>query len=172
MGRPPKLTDQQKAIIGRRLAQGESGRSLAKEFKVSEATIRANVSPQVATIQDVAGRLSRAEMDLEALPISTQVSTRTLADHLKGITQSAAKAAETGMKTAELLQTRALKSVEKLDDNSTPEDLRFPDALLTVGNKATQLGLGLMAANKGAVPDPADTGKDALLRDIAAMLPN
>ena len=84
MGRPSKLTDRQKAEIGRRLAQGESGRKLAREFKCSEATIRANVSAQVATIQDVAGRLADAERDLERLPVSAQVSARTLADQLNG----------------------------------------------------------------------------------------
>ena len=172
MGRPPALNDRQKAEIGRRLAQGEGMSALAREFKVGLTTLKRNFSDHVTEIRNVANALAQTELVMESMPVSVQVSVRSLADSLKGISLGAAKAADIGMQTAHILQTRALRSVQRLDDDSTPEDLRFPDALLTVGNKATQLGLGLMAANKGAVPDAADTNREALLRDIAAMMPN
>ena len=163
MGRPSKLTDRQKAEIGRRLAQGESGRKLAKEFKCSEATIRANVSAQVATIQDVAGRLADAERDLERLPISAQVSARSLADHLKGISTNLAEAALVGSDTALALAVRANRKLQALDD-ADPEvataALKSIGALHAIGNEASKTAMGLVSANKGKGGDSASTLED------------
>lgn len=163
MGRPSKLTDRQKAEIGRRLAQGESGRKLAREFKCSEATIRANVSAQVATIQDVAGRLADAERDLERLPISAQVSARTLADHLKGISSNLAEAALMGSDTARALAIRANKKLKDLDGDD-PEKvgaaLKSIGALHVIGNEASKTAMGLVNANKGKGGDAASTLED------------
>lgn len=157
MGRPSKLTERQKAEIGRRLAQGESGRKLAKEFKCSEATIRANVSAQVATIQDVAVRLAHAELDMERLPISAQVSTRTLADQMKKVSVHMANAAESGAKTAEILNGIALRKAELLTDNMDMEDLRPINALAETANKSMNPAAVLLNANRGKDPEVQGT---------------
>ena len=160
MGRPSKLTDRQKAEIGRRLAQGESGRKLAREFKCSEATIRANVSAQVATIQDVAGRLADAERDLERLPVSAQVSARTLADQLKGIQNSVANVAAAGARTADRLHQLAEGKAKHLGDLSTSEDLKPIAVLVATANEAIKPALTLVQANKGKGSDAATTLED------------
>lgn len=163
MGRPSKLTERQKGEIGRRLAQGESGRKLAKEFRCSEATIRANVSAQVATIQDVAGRLADAERDLERLPISAQVSARSLADHLKGISANLAEAALIGSDTARALAVRAngkLKALDDADPEVATAALKTIGALHAIGNEASKTAMGLVSANKGKGGDSASTLED------------
>lgn len=155
MGRPSALTDKQKAEISRRLALGEGMSALAREFKVGLTTMKRNFSDQVTEIRSIANSLARTELAMESMPFSAQVSIRSLADHLKGITENAAKAADTGMKTANILQSKALKAVQALDEHATAEDLRFSDALLTVAGKASLLGTQLMNANKNNVADQA-----------------
>ena len=150
MGRPSSLTASQWAEAGRMLASGDSYSKVAKHFKVGKSTLVGRFSDRLETIKDVAQRLSTAEVDLERLPVSDQVSVRTLTEHLKGIANHAAKAAEAGMRTAGILQERALKTVQGIDDDSTPEDLRMADACLTVAGKASALGVSLMQANRDA----------------------
>lgn len=168
MGRPPALTDRQKAEIGRRLAQGESAASLAKEFKVGRATMTRCFSGRLKTIKEVATKLAEAEIVLEHLPVSEQVAIRDLTDHLKGITTNATQAAETGMKTANLLHTKALAQVESLE-NPTVDDLRLSDALLTVAGKASALGVSLMASNKDAGREPDRATLGSLLGQTKAV---
>jgi len=153
MGRPSKLSDREWAEAGRRLSSGESYSKVAKDMKVAKSTLVGRFSDRLETIKDVASRLSTAEADLDALPISDQVSVRTLADYQKGITHHAARAAAKGMETANLLQSRALASVQALDQDATVDDLRLPDALLTVAGKASALGTQMMAANRDANKD-------------------
>lgn len=150
MGRPPKLSDRQKAEIGRRLATGESMASLAKEFKVGRATMTRVFSGRVQNIEKVAKTLAMVELEVDRMPVSEQVSVRTLADQLKSLSESAVHAGATGMKTASLLHERAWKHVKSLDEEATIEDLRLSDAMLTVAGKASALGVSLMSANKDA----------------------
>lgn len=157
MGRPSKLNDRQKAEIGRRLALGEKPAALAREFKVSRTTMNRCFSDSTETIKEVATMLAKAEGVMDTLPISEQVSIRTLADHLKGIAHLGAKAAATGMKTADLLHTEALKQVQTAITSAAeagravaPEDLRGSAACLDVAGRAAQLGTTLINANKDA----------------------
>jgi len=159
MGRPSKLDDRQKAEIGRRLAAGESGRKLAKEFRVSEGTIRANITTHPSEIRNIATRLAKAELDLNGLPISAQGSVRSLADQLKGMQSDYMAGASTGLKTATLLQTLAHKKAGELDPETVQtEDLRLVAALTDTANKSAAMGTTLLTANK----DKADSGKKTL----------
>ena len=162
MGRPPALDDRQKAEIGRRLAQGESLVNLAKEFKVGVTTLKRNLSDRVPKIRNAAMALAQAEVVVSQMDLSDQTAVRSLADHLKGIGQNAAKAAATGMQSAVILQGKALKAIQGLGDESTVEDLRLPDALLTVAGKASALGTQLMQANKDAGKATGQTLEDLI----------
>lgn len=167
MGRPPKLSDRQKAEIGRRLATGESMASLAKEFKVGRATMTRVFSGRVQNIEKVAKTLAMVELEVDRMPVSEQVSVRSLADQLKGLSESAVQAGATGMKTASLLHKRALKHVESLDEEATVEDLRLSDAMLTVAGKASALGVSLMNANKDAAKTDGKRSLEDLLSGSA-----
>ena len=155
LGRPPKLTDWQKAVIGRRLAAGESGRQLAKEYKVAEATIRLNFSAHTAAIQNIATRLATAELDMERLPPPARLSTRTFADQLKGMQESYMAGAAKGLRTADKLHTAAEDMVDLLDrDKMGADDLRLVAALVQTANQAATMGTNLLNANKEATKTP------------------
>ena len=64
MGRPSKLTEKQWQEIDARLLKGEPGRSLAREYDVSEATIRKRFGAHHKQIKTVANQLVAAEMAL------------------------------------------------------------------------------------------------------------
>ena len=164
MGRPSKLDDRQKAEIGRRLAAGESGRKLAKEFRVSEGTIRANITTHPSEIRNVAERLAAVETEVAALPVSTQTSVRTLADQLKGISSNVASAALAGSKTATRLATLANEKAEAMGVDL--KDLPAIAALGKTANEAAGLAMGLLNANKGNAPTP----DELFTPDVAAKM--
>lgn len=150
-GRPTKLSDRERAEIGRRLALGESKRALAREFKVSEAFIRSNFSAHVAEIKNVATRLAGAELDLQGLPISAQASVRSLTDQLKGLGKTIIETAALNGETARIMSTRALEAASALESDAGLQELMLPGAFIEVSNKAASLGVQLMNSQKDAV---------------------
>lgn len=85
MGRPSKLTEDQWAKIKVRLLNGESRRAIAKEFGISESSIREKVSAQVTEIKNVAHQIVATEKALQALPISAQLTAQNHASRLRSI---------------------------------------------------------------------------------------
>eukprot|EP01034_Spumella_vulgaris_P031468 gene31468-38863_t len=102
MGRKSSLTEKQWSEIERRLIAGEKGRALAKEFGISEAAV-----PETA---------------FSALPISAQISARTLADELKEISLQLAGAARYSAATAHRLAGIAHAKVAEIDDAAPLDD--------------------------------------------------
>jgi hypothetical protein len=142
MGRKSSLTEKQWSEIERRLIAGEKGRALAKEFGISEAAIRKRCGAQTKQIKDVANQLVAAETAFSALPISAQISARTLADELKEISMQLAGAARYSAATA-----------HRLFDAINNTQTENPNAIvvtLTPSQIATGLYLG------GVVADSVD----------------
>lgn len=107
MGRPSKLSEAQWAEVKRRVLGGESISDLAKEFKVSKATISARVSKQVENVKNVANQLVKADLALGALAVSEQVLAVSLASKLRAISDNLASAAHYGAQTAHRLNALA-----------------------------------------------------------------
>ena len=163
MGRPSKLDERQRAEIQRRLAVGGEGNSvteLAAEFRVGKATISRWFSKRTETVQTLANTLATTERAIEALPVSEQVSIRTLADQLKGIQNSVANVAAAGARTADRLQQLAEGKAKKLGDMSTSEDLKPIAALVATANEAVKPALTLVQAQKGKAGEAAATLED------------
>lgn len=171
MGRPSKLTDEQWRDIDARLLKGEHGRSLAREFNVSEAAIRKRFGAH-KQIKAVANQLVTAEMALESLPLGARVSARTLADDLKDISRHLAGAAKFGAATAHRLSGIANAQVDKIDDANpmeSQETMQAISALTKMANDASSIGVNLINANKeqikivnnlpAAQPSKLDTSK-------------
>ena len=118
MGRPSKLTDKQWGEIGRRLASGEPTNALAREYKVSKATV------------------------------SEQCSVISLVDQMKGIQNDYAVSAANGAKTSAHLTGIAQRKAAKLTDDVETEDLRTIAALAETANKSLVPASNLIAANK------------------------
>ncbi|RZL66414.1 MAG: Hin recombinase [Variovorax sp.] len=66
MGRPSKLSDKQWEQIGRRIVAGEKPSALAKEFKVSHATVSERFSESGGKVKSVANQILAAEDSLKA----------------------------------------------------------------------------------------------------------
>lgn len=155
MGRPSKLTEKQWQEIDARLLKGEPGRSLAREYDVSEAAIRKRFGAH-KQIKAVANQLVAAEMALEALPLGAQVSARTLADDLKEISSHLAGAARYGAATAHRLSGIAHAQVALIDDadplgEASIETLKGISALTKLANDSSVIPINLLNANKDSV---------------------
>lgn len=158
MGRPPALSDKQWTEVGKRLLAGEAGRVLAREFGVSETAIRKRFSSQNKQIKDVANQLFTAEAAFQALPVSSQISARTLADQLKSISGHLAGAANYGAATAHRLSGIAHSKVLMIDDadplnGDSVEQMKSIAALTRIANDSSLIGLNLLKANKDAVDE-------------------
>jgi ABC-type transporter Mla subunit MlaD len=161
MGRPSKLTDAQWQAIGKRLLDGGSARALGREFGVAESAIRKRFGAHNQKIKDVANQLVAAETAFKSLPISAQISARTLADRLKAISENLADAAHYGAMTAHRLSGIAHAQVEKVDDADpmkSIEALAGVATLTKMANASSEIGLNLLRANKEAA-DEANKGK-------------
>lgn len=179
MGRKSSLTDKQWAEIERRLLKGEAARALAKEFGVSDTAIRKKYSSQQKEIKDVANQLVAAEMAFGSLPLSSQISARTLADELKEISMHLAGAARYGAATAHRLSGIAHAKVAEIDDaaplnEESLKSLKGIAVLTQLANSAAEIPIGLLKANKDQIDQMNSPATDSaqLLKDIAACLPD
>lgn len=161
MGRKSSLTEKQWGEIETRLLAGESGTALAKEFGISYNGIKKHFGSHVKDIKDVANQLAAAEMAFKALPISSQISARTLADDLKDISENLASAASYGALTARRLATMAHVQTDKIDEVdplTSTTTLQGIAVLTKMANSSAEIGINLLRANKETV-DELNKGK-------------
>ena len=151
MARPSKFTEKQWIEIENRVLAGESIRSLAKEFGVTESPIRARIKTHTKPVNSIARQLASAEIAMEKLSIKTQIKVRSLADDLKDISHHIASAARYGAITSHRLSMIANAQVDKIDDANPlgNMDVIKEIAVITeLSNKSASTALNLMAANK------------------------
>ena len=152
MARPSKLSEKQWQEIEKRHLAGETTGKLAKEFKVGNQTIRDRVSVKSKQIKEFASQIVDVETKFSRLPVSVQISVRTLADELKSISSHLASAGSLGAMTAHKLSQLANTQANKIDDVNpleSVEELKTIAALTDIANKASMIGIGLINANKG-----------------------
>jgi hypothetical protein len=172
MARKSPLTDKQWSDIERRLLNGESANSLAKEFGISEGAIRKRFGAKVRTIKEVGKQLVDAELALENLDIGTKVRTRKYADELKAMLGSLTTAGALSAKTSSKLALIAHAQAELIDPRKTIEEnkeaIRSVMAFQAGANNAAQIGLGLMKTNQDFMD--AEIGKEAAEATEVAQL--
>ncbi len=156
MGRKSKLTEKQWESIGKRLLDGESARGLAAEFGVAESAIRKRFGARTKEIKSVANQLVAAETAFAALPISAQISARTLADRLKAIGDHMLGSAEFSASTSHRVSGIANSMIGRIDDvDPLSEDslkaLKGIAALTQLANSAAEIPVALLKANKDTV---------------------
>lgn len=177
MGRPSKLSDKQKAEIQKRLLANEKPADLAREFKVSPATISRLFAKPLEEIKAVANQLVSAEDALKKLGVSQQLAALQLADELRATSMHLATAAKFGAATANRLSGIAHMAVQKIDDSKpigpeSIESLKGVAVLTKMANDSAAIGLNLLAANKDTVkrlneepPPEAKVGADMTLEE-------
>lgn len=179
MGRKSKLSPEQWAEVERRILEGESIRSLAKEFAISDVSIRERIAKngKIAGVQEVAHKIVEAERSLAALPISAQITAHNLAARLRAISENLAGAAHYGAATAHRLAGIANAKVNEIDD-AAPLDGESIDALKGVAtltkmaNDSATIGLNLLAANKEQVQKLGEPERKPMtLADFYGRLP-
>lgn len=156
MGRKSKLTPEQWADVDRRLLSGEAIRAVARDYPITEASIRARLEKigKHSTVQQVAQKLVDAEQSLAALPPAAQLTARNLADRLREISGNLAAAACHGAATAHRLNALANSEVAKVDDAqplASVEALKGVAALTRLANDSASIAINLLAANKETV---------------------
>jgi len=167
MGRPSKLTEKQWLEVERRHLDGESIRSLAKEFGVSESTIRERISAHSKRIIDVANQIVETNQAVKSLSISAQISAHTRAQRLISIQNSLDDAALAGSnvskRISEAVEKRTkLRTDEELLDS---EDMKALMAAGLVSNTHAKLGLDLLniATKPNLIKSPEDTTKSPVI---------
>ena len=151
MGRKSPITEKQWEQIGKRYADGEGARPLAKEFGVSEAAIRKRFSAHIAQVKRLANQVVATEVEIKKLPISTQIEVRTLADRLKAVSEHLAGAAEYGASTAHRLSALAntkLQEIDDIDPEKSGTALASVAVLMRTANISAEIPCNLLNANK------------------------
>lgn len=179
MGRPSKLTDAQWESIGKRLLAGESAASLAREFKVSKASVSVRFSKRIETVKSVANQIVETEEALSLLNVSEQMAARSLADELKAISVHLAGAARYGAATAHRLSGIAHNKVAEIDD-ATPlneeslKTLKGISVLTQMSNASAEIGINLLRANKDTIENLKNPEEDRgqLLQELVKHLPD
>ncbi|WAC75352.1 helix-turn-helix domain-containing protein [Roseateles sp. SL47] len=170
MARPSKLTERQWEEIRRRILEGERPTDLAREFKVSKATISNRVSKRADAVKVVANQIVATNAALSELSISEQIQAVSLAARLRAISDNLASAAHYGAATAHRLQALANSEVAKIDDADplkSGEALKGIMVLGKLANESASIALNLVAANKDAIKKAEE---EAAQREIPTSL--
>lgn len=178
----PRLSKIQWDEIKERFLNGESGRSLAREYDVTEGAIRKRFAGEVQHIKQVAHQVVEADRALNAMPNGTQKYARALIESLQAISVDLASAATAGAATARELAMMANEQVAKIDRNDpmeTQDVLQSISALTKMSNEASAVPISLLNANRNAKAEPAaissqpeqvTTDADAFTRAIAGLV--
>jgi hypothetical protein len=157
MGRKSKLKENQWHEILNRHLQGEKIRPLAREFQISEAAIRQQISTQSKQIKTVAQQIVIVEENFQALSVTSQISALKLVDQIKAVTENLTGAGGNGALTAKLLSKIASHQVDKIDPGGTMEAngdvLQSILALTKTANEASMIGLNLLKIHKPIIEE-------------------
>lgn len=168
MARKSRLTEEQWNEIITRNLNGESIRSLAREFGIAEGAVRKKISAQTKQIKSVAKQVVTVEREISSMPISAQIHVRTYAERLRAISNHMASAAEYGAATAHRLAQIANQQTERIDEvnpEGSIETIKTVAVLTRTANEAADLSVRLAKVSAGDGLDD-DAKKDiALLSD-------
>ena len=173
MGRKSKLNEKQWAEVQRRLLDGEAIRALAREFDVSEGSIRAQKSKRVETIKTVAKQVVETECAIKALDFDAQCAVNDYASRLRSISSNILSAAHSGsIVSAKMGKIAAMQSelINEDDPMESQEQLQAIAALNKLGIDAASIGLNLMKLSKETIDDvDKKTDMNKTIRIIRAV---
>lgn len=156
-----KLTAEQWSDIETRLYRGDaSANALAKEYKISEGTIRARLNPKKREMVEVAvTKLVQAKMAIAELPTSIQPHIDSMAETKMRTIQTMSLSAELAAKTAYKMTAIANLQASTIDEESpSTETARLVHGLMETANKAAWQPLELLKAAKNATDEEPATG--------------
>lgn len=150
--------------IQQRILAGEKVKSIAADFGIAPQTINDRVvngrqnQVRADTTRKLATTIAKSEKAFAALPVVEQVMVRTLADHLKNISNHLAHAATNGARNAHTLSAIASDCIDRME----PDNEELMNGILltaavhaTAGaNEAAKIGMDLLRINKESLGDP------------------
>jgi hypothetical protein len=169
-GRPSKLNDDQWQEMCRRSINGETIRSLAREFGISEAAARLKIATMRENLNSVACQIVDTRQALAKLPVSSQVFAQRLADEMMAISMNLAGAGVSGSIVAKTVMEIAAKQVQKVnhdDPMESAEILQGVSALGRIANESSSIGLKMIAVAKES-EQPTPTTEDP----VQVYIPN
>lgn len=154
-----RLRPKQWDAIEKRLLAGESNRSVAKDFDVSETAIRKHFGGEVRKIQSVAEQIVEVDKVFKSLTIGSQVRARTLADEMIAISTHLAGAAKFGSITSHRISGMAHDQLDKINEadiEGSAQVLQNIARLIALSNESAKTGLALLAANKDLIKSSSE----------------
>lgn len=156
MGRKSALTEKQWSDIERRMLDGASVRGLATEYGIAESAIRKKLSARTKDVKTVANQLATAEVAFSKLPISAQISARSMTDRLKGMMMSLTSAGESAAGVAQYATHLANVTIQKVDESdpfseTSVQAIKGANALMAMANVAAEIPMGLIRAAKDII---------------------
>ena len=140
------------------MLEGQSIRSIADQFKISEGALRKRFSTRVQTIKVVANQMLIANNNFQNLPTSSKISTQDYFEKLRDMQNNLIGAASNGAATSHRLSAIANQQVQKLDDADPMTEagisiIKGIAALTRTANEASEIAINLIKANKDVIDD-------------------
>ena len=157
MGRRSKLTEQQWNALSERLLRGESRRSLAKEFGISEAAVREKLSARVEETKAVANQIYNTNQLVKSLPMAQQISAQNLAEEMMAISTNLASAGRSGAIIASRIMQIAVQQTRRINKDDPMESadvLQGIAALTRISNDASNIGMAVVKQNQSLLEPP------------------
>lgn len=168
MGRPSALSEKKQTEILHRLASGETERSLAKEYKVSPATIH-YISKQSEQIKQVAKQIVATNETLSKLTISQQVSAQNYAQKLMAISCNLTDAGIASSRNAKRHAEASERHASKASDDELMSDASLATQMrsASVANAHAKAGMDIMTL--ATKPQPVVTTAGSIADAIRAQ---
>jgi hypothetical protein len=179
MGRKRKLSEDQLRRLQERHIAGESIRKLAAEAKMAESSLRALISSESAQIKAVANQMVSAERAFNALPISAQITAKTLAAKLMRIMDNMATGAELASGSYMKLMMAHNAQAQLVDEadpmGTQPGNEKAGAALLAMAalgklaNQAAEVPMSMLNAMKDGIAGEEDEEGGAVIRVVGGL---
>ena len=152
MGRyQSKIDEKTQADIIRRIADGESLRSIARDTGIPESTIRSRFSRISAQAKTVANQLVDAGARLAELPIAAQAVASDLAARIRYLQDVTTSVAAKGAVVASIMMGEAERRGLEIGPSSEVDELASVSGCVRTATEAVKPALTLLAMHKDAV---------------------
>ena len=144
MGRKSSLTPEQwEELIRRHLINGESIRSLAREYGIAESSIREHIRAHKEKIESVSKQIVDTTRAINALPISSQITAHSLAQKTLLLSEGVADVALDMHAVAK----RVSKATKNRADSRTDEELMSEEDMKSIMAASLVVNQALRPAN-------------------------
>jgi methanogenic corrinoid protein MtbC1 len=154
---------------------GESIRKLAAEIPMAESSLRALISAQSAQIKTVANQMVNAERAFQKLPLSAQITTKTIAARLMRMMDNMASGAELAsgsymrLMMAHNAMAAKVDEAEPMTAKGSAEALVAMAAIGKIANQAAEIPIRFVAAMKDGIAGEEDEEGGTVIRVVGGL---